>query len=97
MKTRKVGRDWFKVNFKYKKLLAFCFICGLIGRGEMFCHWRYEKDAAERSYGLWLRATNKGNSLGGNNRWLRDPSVNQLSNQAVNPFMNVSKGTEKEA
>lgn len=56
MKLRKVGGEWFQINFKYEKLPTFYFICGIISHGDMFCKRRYEENEPQRLYGLWLRA-----------------------------------------
>lgn len=59
MKMRKNGGDCFWIDFKYEKLPNFCFLCGLIGHTDRFCHKLFEgvNEDTERPYGSWLRAT----------------------------------------
>lgn len=52
-------KEWFHVP--YERLPLFCFLCGLIGHGEVKCPSRFEEDfvdpVGELPYGIWLRAT----------------------------------------
>lgn len=34
MKLKREGNNWNWINFKYKKLSMFCFVCGLLGHSE---------------------------------------------------------------
>lgn len=72
MKLRKVSGDWFLINFKNEKLPTFCFICGLIGHGKMFCKDQYEKKDKPRKFGLWLHAPNRSLSSRIENKWLQN-------------------------
>lgn len=42
IKLKKAGGDWVWVNFKYKHLNIFCFICRLLGHTEKQCPKLYE-------------------------------------------------------
>lgn len=50
---------WYRVT--YERLPMFCFLCGILGHGEVQCPTRYEDDFEEPEGGLpfgnWLRAT----------------------------------------
>lgn len=42
MKLKKDNGEWVKVDFRYERLPTFCFICGMLGHGEKFCHKRVQ-------------------------------------------------------
>lgn len=60
-KMKKEGGDWFWVEFKYERLPNFCFLCGIIGHTEKFCHLLFEgvNEEYEIPYGSWLRASGR--------------------------------------
>ncbi|WJX13204.1 hypothetical protein P8452_03620 [Trifolium repens] len=63
------------VHFKYEKLGVFCFVCGILGHTESFCHKRLEPGfvEGEKGWGNFLKSGNT--SIGGGvtiNKWLRD-------------------------
>ena len=47
-------RSW--VTFKYKQLLTFCFICGLMGHDNKHCQVNPDRQHTIPQYGEWLRA-----------------------------------------
>ena len=68
------NEEWFWVDFKYKRLRMFCFICDLIDHLERFCPKLYlggQNQQIERLYGSWMRAPTRRNQLQGGARWLR--------------------------
>lgn len=58
MKLRNSQENWCWVNFRYKGILTFCFICGMIGHGEKFCDKIFEVpiEQIEKPYGAWMKA-----------------------------------------
>lgn len=72
MKMKKQGGDWFWVEFKYERLPNFCFICGIIGHTERFCHRLFEgaDEETERPYGAWLRASGRRLPVHSGNQWI---------------------------
>ncbi|XP_012848359.1 PREDICTED: uncharacterized protein At4g02000-like [Erythranthe guttata] len=50
------------IDFKYERLPAFCFLCGVLGHSENKCPARYEDDFTDPGdnlpYGIWMRAPN---------------------------------------
>uniref|UniRef100_A0A803PHD5 Reverse transcriptase zinc-binding domain-containing protein n=1 Tax=Cannabis sativa TaxID=3483 RepID=A0A803PHD5_CANSA len=58
MKLKRTDGDWLWTNFKYEFLPTFCFICGIIGHSERFCHRIYDTpfESLEKPYGLWMKA-----------------------------------------
>lgn len=73
MKLRKNATKWCWVNFKYKAVPTFCFICGLIEHNERFCDKLFEmkEDNIEKPYGAWMRADPKRRTYTMGNKWLR--------------------------
>lgn len=72
MKMKRDGGEWVWVEFKYKHLLTFCFLCGIIGHTEKFCAMMYEgRDPnLEKPYGSWLRAGGRRAAPSAGQRWL---------------------------
>lgn len=67
------------LELKYERLPQFCFICGIIGHNERFCHLHLEDNgkALENKYGVWLRAPIRGWEMALiGQRWLRDGNLN---------------------
>uniref|UniRef100_A0A803NXI9 Zinc knuckle CX2CX4HX4C domain-containing protein n=1 Tax=Cannabis sativa TaxID=3483 RepID=A0A803NXI9_CANSA len=58
MKLKKTGGEWFYANFKYEFVQTFCFICGIIGHSENFCHKLFDTPEEElvKPYGNFMRA-----------------------------------------
>ncbi|KAM6593181.1 hypothetical protein CsatA_000884 [Cannabis sativa] len=58
MKLKKAGGEWFWAPFKYEFLPTFCYICGIIGHTENFCHKLFDtpEEAIVKPYGEWMRA-----------------------------------------
>ncbi|KAM6599952.1 hypothetical protein CsatA_019561 [Cannabis sativa] len=73
MKLKKVGGDWFWVPFKYEFLPSFCYICGIIGHTENFCHKLFDtpEEAIVKPYGEWLRAQTRRKSYLLHSQYLR--------------------------
>uniref|UniRef100_A0A803NVG6 Uncharacterized protein n=1 Tax=Cannabis sativa TaxID=3483 RepID=A0A803NVG6_CANSA len=73
MKLKRPDGDWLWTNFKYEFLPTFCFICGIIGHSERFCHRIYDTplESISKPYGLWVKADppRKNKLIGA--RWLR--------------------------
>lgn len=72
MKMKREGGDWFWIEFKYERLPNFCFLCGVLGNTERFCHKLFEgaNDETERPYGPWIRATGRRPPTMVENQWL---------------------------
>lgn len=53
MKLKKSEANWCWVNFKYKGIPAFCYICGMIGHNERFCERLFDTplEQIEKPYG----------------------------------------------
>ncbi|KAF4355439.1 hypothetical protein F8388_015193 [Cannabis sativa] len=58
MKLKKTGGEWFYANLKYEFVPTFCFICGIIGHSENFCHKLFDTPEEElvKPYGNFMRA-----------------------------------------
>lgn len=73
MEIKMAGDNWFWVNFKYKNVTTFCFICDIIGHSEKFCSKLFDIDEADvtKPYGPWMRAPfrNRIKPIGA--KWLR--------------------------
>lgn len=73
IKLRKTGGDWFWADFRYERLPNFCFICGILGHTDRFCHRVFDEDfsmEAEKPFGAWLRAASRRNQAAMGHRWL---------------------------
>lgn len=72
MKIKKEGGDWIWIEFKYERLPHFCFLCGVIGHTERFCHKMFDgvNDETERPFGNWIRASNRRPAVISGNPWL---------------------------
>lgn len=73
MKIKREGGAWQWINFQYKRVSTFCFMCGVMGHEERDCDVVYGNPdrTVEREYGSWLRAplrNNRNQNLGA--RWL---------------------------
>lgn len=57
----KEGGDFFWVEFQYETLHNFCFLCGIIGHADKFCHKLFEgaDETIERPYVAWMRASGR--------------------------------------
>nr|GMD29278.1 pleckstrin homology domain-containing protein 1-like [Ipomoea batatas] len=58
MKMKKDNESWTIVDFRYERLPTFCFLCGVIGHGEKYCHTVLNggDQAIVKPYGPWLLA-----------------------------------------
>ncbi|XP_030483377.2 uncharacterized protein LOC115699973 [Cannabis sativa] len=74
MRIYKNKVEWFWANFKYERVLTFCFICGIIGHSERFCHRLFEEslETIAKPYGLFMEAPDRRQSRQIGARWLRD-------------------------
>lgn len=74
------------MDFKYEKLPNFCFLCGIIGHTERYCHRMFEgaTDETERLLGTWLKETGKRSPAGGSNPWLISDQPSTKSAQRTN-------------
>lgn len=73
MKIKRERGAWQWINFQYKRVSTFCFVCGVMGHEERDCEVVYGNPdrTVEREYGSWLRAplrNNRNQNLGA--RWL---------------------------
>ena len=73
MRLKRTGGDWFWVDFKYERLNAFCFICGLLGHTERNCPSLYDctEGNVDRPYGSWMKAPPRRGMMNSGERWLR--------------------------
>ncbi|XP_030485436.2 uncharacterized protein LOC115702118 [Cannabis sativa] len=74
MRIYKNKVEWFWANFKYERVPTFCFICGIIGHSERFCHRLFEESAntIAKPYGMFMKAPDRRQSKQIGARWLRD-------------------------
>lgn len=56
MKIKKSAENWYWINFKYENIPIFCFICGTLGHGEIFCSRLFDTPEADikKPYGSWM-------------------------------------------
>lgn len=87
MKMKKEGGDWFWAEFKYERLPNFCFLCGVIGHTERFCHLMFEgaNEETERPYGAWLRATGRRPPANNGVQWLVPDGPQQSGTKLSKP------------
>lgn len=80
MKIQRTKDEGYWVNFKYERVPTFCFICGVIGHSERFCHRLFEKelDAIVKPYGLFMKAPDRRSSKQIGAKWLRDNMARPL-------------------
>ncbi|KAL8148422.1 hypothetical protein AgCh_005694 [Apium graveolens] len=67
------GRSW--VNFKYERLGAFCFVCGILGHSKRDCSIvdANSYKVVDRAYGVWLRTPPKNaTKLNTGAKWLKN-------------------------
>lgn len=58
MKLKRDDQAWSIVEFKFERLLTFCFLCGIIGHGEKVCIKALQgiDNTVEKPYGAYMRA-----------------------------------------
>lgn len=80
MKIQRSKEECFWVNFKYERVLTFCFICGVIGHSERFCHKLFEgsQESIIKPYGMFMKALDRRNNKQIGAKWLRDNMANPL-------------------
>lgn len=73
--------EWLWANFKYERIPTFCFICGVIGHSEKFCHKLFDapEETIARPYGLFMKAPDRRNNKQIGARWLRDSMAQPLT------------------
>lgn len=61
------------MNFKYESVPTFCFICGLMGHNEKFCHKIFDMplEKIEKLYGIWMKAEPQRRNHTIGSKWLR--------------------------
>lgn len=84
MKINRSKEEGFWANFKYERMPMFCFICGVIGHSEKFCHKLFDEplDSIIKPYGLFMRAPDRRNNKQIGARWLRDQMDQPLSRRS---------------
>lgn len=77
MRIKKDDGEWVRVEFKYERLPTFCFICGVLGHGDRFCHKRGHGVHAvtEKQYGPELRAGGRRNAPMRGQTWVAPETV----------------------
>lgn len=81
MKIYRNKEEWFWANFKYERIPTFCFICGVIGHSEKFCHKLFDEplDTIVKPYGLFMKAPDRRNNKQIGARWLKDNMAQPLA------------------
>lgn len=74
LKIKREGDSWSWLNFKYKRLGTFCFVCGIIGHSERDFNivYAHKEKMVEKAYGAWLRAPSKNAKNNTGARWIRN-------------------------
>uniref|UniRef100_A0A803NGT3 DUF4283 domain-containing protein n=1 Tax=Cannabis sativa TaxID=3483 RepID=A0A803NGT3_CANSA len=73
IKLKKTNGEWLWCQFKYESVPTFCFICGIIGHSERFCHRLFDTplEEIEKPFGLWMKAEPIRKKQKFGSRWLR--------------------------
>lgn len=81
MKISRSKEQWYWANFKYERVPTFCFICGVIGHSEKFCHKLFDEplETIAKPYGLFMKAPERRNNRQIGARWLRDNMAQPLA------------------
>nr|GMC74005.1 uncharacterized protein LOC109184755 [Ipomoea batatas] len=72
MKLKRDNGTWAFIDFRYERLPTFCFLCGIIGRGDRLCPKfvnGYDRNL-EKPFGAWMRAGSRRTSPTSGQRWL---------------------------
>ncbi|XP_062089189.1 uncharacterized protein LOC133795749 [Humulus lupulus] len=72
--------DFFWVEFKYERVPTFCFICGIVGHSEKFCHQFFDapEETLSKPYGLFMKAPDRRPNKQIGAKWLRDSMARPL-------------------
>ncbi|EEF29532.1 hypothetical protein RCOM_1166040 [Ricinus communis] len=96
MNIKKVGGVWFKIEFKYERLVIFYFICGLIGHSDKFFHKILENSVIEHTLSKDVRAPPRRTQVASvGERWLRDGRSSKSGQEWCNPLqygINMNQG-----
>lgn len=72
MKLKKDNDTSAFIDFRYKRLPTFCFLCGVIGHGDRYCpkvtHVQDRK--VENPFGAWMRAGSRRSTPSSGQRWV---------------------------
>nr|GMD67874.1 Retrovirus-related Pol polyprotein from transposon RE1 [Ipomoea batatas] len=73
MKLKKDNDTSAFIDFRYKRLPSFCFLCGVIGQGDRYCpkvthHVQDRK--VENPFGAWMRAGSRRSTPSSGQRWV---------------------------
>lgn len=81
MKIYRNKEEGFWVNFKYERVPTFCFIRGVIGHSDRFCHKLFEEteDSIVKPYGVFMKAPDRRINKQIGARWLRDNMAQPLA------------------
>lgn len=77
MRIKKPGGEWLRIQFKYERLLSFCFYCGRIGHTEKFCEDLFDnpQENETKRYDSSLRAPVRKQGISTENQWIRGQMV----------------------